>query len=98
MMMLTGEPIAAEEAKLMGLVNKVVPIGELITTAEKLAKSTMRAAPSSVSVMKRLMNQQFDTEELKRAVEELLNLVQTDEGKEGHRAFVEKRLPKWVRT
>jgi len=98
MMMLTGEPIAAEEAKLIGLVNKVVPVGELITTAEKLAKSTMRAAPSSVSAMKRLMNQRFDPEELKRAVEELLNLVHTDEGKEGHRAFVEKRLPKWVRT
>ncbi len=58
----------------------------------------MRAAPSSVSVMKRLMNQRFDAEELKQAAEELLNLVQTDEGKEGHRAFVEKRLPKWVRT
>lgn len=98
MMALTGEPVAAEEAKLMGLVNKVVPIEELIATAEKLAKSTMRAAPSSVRVMKKLMNQRFEPEELKRAAEELLNLVQTDEGKEGHRAFVEKRLPRWVKT
>jgi len=98
MMALTGEPVAAEEAKLMGLVNKVVPIQELIATAEKLAKSTMRAAPSSVRVMKKLMNQRFEPEELKRAVEELLNLVQTDEGKEGHKAFVEKRSPSWVKT
>ena len=98
MMALTGEPVPAEEAKLMGLVNKVVPLEELIATAEKLARSTMRAAPSSVSVMKKLMNQRFEPEELKRAAEELLNLVQTDEGKEGHRAFVEKRLPRWVRT
>jgi len=98
MMVLTGEPVTAEEAKTMGLVNKVVPIEELITTAEKLATSTMRAAPSSVSIMKKLMNQRFNPEELKRAAEELLMLVQTDEGKEGHRAFVEKRLPKWVKT
>jgi enoyl-CoA hydratase/3-hydroxyacyl-CoA dehydrogenase len=97
-MALTGEPVTAEEAKLMGLVNKVVPAPELITTAEKLAKNTMRAAPSSVRVMKKLMNQRFDPEELKRAVEELLRLVQADEGKEGHRAFVEKRLPKWAKT
>jgi 1,4-dihydroxy-2-naphthoyl-CoA synthase len=44
------------------------------------------------------MNERFEPEELKRAAEELLNLVQTDEGKEGHRAFVEKRLPRWVKT
>jgi enoyl-CoA hydratase/3-hydroxyacyl-CoA dehydrogenase len=98
MMMLTGEPVAAEEAKQIGLVNKVVPSGELSETAEKLARSSMRAAPSSVRAMKRLMNRQFDPEQLKGAAEELLNLVQTDEGKEGHRAFLEKRPPKWVKT
>jgi len=98
MMMLTGEPVAAQEAKQMGLVNKVVSSGELIATAEKLARSSMRSAPSSIVVMKRLVNRQFDPEELKRAAEELLILVQTDEGKEGHKAFLEKRLPKWVKT
>jgi len=97
MMALTGEPITAEEAKLIGLVNKVVPVKELMTTAEYLAKTTMRAAPSSVSVMKKLMNQRFESEKLKRAAEELLDIVQTEEGREGHRAFIEKRLPKWAK-
>jgi len=97
MMALTGEPITAEEAKLIGLVNKVVPAEELMMTAEKLAKSTMRAAPSSISIMKKLMNQRFEPEELKCAAKELLNIVQTDEGKEGHMAFIEKRPPKWVK-
>jgi len=98
MMALTGEPITVQEAKQIGLVNKVVPAEELMTAAENLAKSTMRVAPSSINVMKKLMNQRFEPEELKRAAEELLNIVQTDEGKEGHRAFIEKRLPKWVKA
>ena len=97
MMMLTGEPISAEEAKLMGLVNKVVPAEELITAAEKLAISTMRAAPSSIKIIKKLLNKRFKYKELEHSVKELINILQTDEGKEGHRAFIEKRLPNWVK-
>jgi len=96
MMMLTGKPITAEEAKLIGLVNKVVSAEQLIMAAEKLAKSTMRAAPSSVRAIKKLMNERFE-HELKHSVEELINIVQTDEGKEGHKAFIEKKPPKWVK-
>jgi enoyl-CoA hydratase len=94
--MLTGEPISAEEAKRIGLVNEVVSSGELLATAERLAKATMRAAPSSIRVIKKLMSQQFDPQKLMQSVEELIGIVQTEEGKEGHRAFVEKRPPKWV--
>ncbi|MBS7636825.1 enoyl-CoA hydratase/isomerase family protein [Candidatus Bathyarchaeota archaeon] len=95
-MMLTGEPITAEEAKRIGLVNEVVPHEELLSTAEKMAKATMRAAPSSIKAIKRLTSLNFDQEKLKKAVEELINIVQTEEGREGHRAFMEKRLPKWA--
>jgi enoyl-CoA hydratase/3-hydroxyacyl-CoA dehydrogenase len=98
MMMLTGEPVTADEAKLIGLVNKVVPAEELRLAAENLAKTTMQAAPSSVKAMKKLLYQRFKREELKEAVEELIKIVQSDEGKEGHRAFVEKRQPKWAKS
>lgn len=97
MMMLTGKPITAEEARLMGLVNKVVPAEELMKTAEELAISTMQAAPSSVSVIKKLLNQRFELEGLKQSVEGLINIVHSDEGKEGHQAFIEKRPPKWIK-
>lgn len=97
MMMLTGEPVAAEQAKQMGLVNKVVSPEELMTTAEKLATSTFRAAPSSIKIMKKMLNRRFEPHELECAVEELINILQSNEGKEGHRAFLEKRLPKWVK-
>jgi len=95
-MMLTGEPITAEEAKRIGLVNEVVPHEELLSAAERLAKATMRAAPSSIKAIKKLTSLNFDQRKLRKAVEELVNIVQTEEGKEGHRAFVEKRLPKWA--
>lgn len=98
LMMLTGEPITAHEAERMGLVNMVVPSGELKAAAEKLAKSTMRAAPSSIKAIKKLMYQGFKHEALMRAVEELINTIWSEEGREGHRAFVEKRQPKWVRN
>ena len=92
-MMLTGEPITAEEAKRIGLVNEVVSHEELLSAAERLAKATMRAAPSSIKAIKKLTSLNFDQRKLRKAVEELVNIVQTEEGKEGHRAFVEKRLP-----
>jgi enoyl-CoA hydratase/3-hydroxyacyl-CoA dehydrogenase len=95
-MILTGEPISADEAKLIGLANIVVPDGELLVAAEKLARRTMKAAPSSIRIVKKLLYRRFK-EELERAVEELISIVQTEEGKEGHRAFAEKRPPKWVK-
>ncbi|MEM2522818.1 MAG: enoyl-CoA hydratase/isomerase family protein [Candidatus Bathyarchaeia archaeon] len=95
-MMFTGEPITAEEAKRLGLVNEVVPPEQLSPTAEKMAKATMRAAPSAIKAIKKLASMNFDQEKLEKAVEELINIVQTEEGKEGHRAFIEKRLPKWA--
>ena len=55
MMMMTGKPVTANEAKQMGLVNIVVQKEELLVAAQKLAKSTMRVAPSSVGVMKNLL-------------------------------------------
>jgi enoyl-CoA hydratase/3-hydroxyacyl-CoA dehydrogenase len=98
MMMLTGEPVTAHEAKLIGLVNKVVPSKDLKVAAEKLAKNTMHAAPSSVKIIKKLLYHQFRGEELEEAMEELINIVQQNEGKEGHRAFMEKRPPKWAHS
>jgi len=96
LLMLTGKSITADEAKQMGLVNKVVPEEELRTAAEKLSKNTMKAAPTSINIIKRLMYRRLKSEELEQAVEELMNVVQLDEGKEGHTAFVEKRPPKWT--
>jgi enoyl-CoA hydratase/3-hydroxyacyl-CoA dehydrogenase len=97
-MMLTGEPVTATEAKTMGLANEVIPAEQLMTTAEKLAEKTMRAAPTSVKVIKRLLSKRFHQDELEQAVVELMKTIQFGDGGEGHKAFLEKRPPKWTES
>jgi enoyl-CoA hydratase/3-hydroxyacyl-CoA dehydrogenase len=95
-MMFTGEPISAKRAKQVGLVNAVVAPGDLRSAATALAKKTMRASPSSITAMKRLVNRRIQPQDLARSVEQLVTLLQSEDGKEGHQAFVEKRKPRWL--
>jgi enoyl-CoA hydratase/3-hydroxyacyl-CoA dehydrogenase len=95
MLMLTGEPITAHQAKFVGLVNEVVPAQELIIKAEELAQKTMRASPLSVKIIKMLVNKQLQLEGLRHTVNELVKIIQTNEGRKGHKAFLEKRMPCW---
>ncbi|NIQ04963.1 MAG: enoyl-CoA hydratase/isomerase family protein, partial [Candidatus Korarchaeota archaeon] len=43
-----------------------------------------------------LLHERFKREELEQAIEELMKTIASCEGKEGHKAFMEKRTPKWV--
>lgn len=97
-MMLTGEPVTATEAKTMGLVNEVIPAEQLKATAEKLAEKTMRAAPTSVKIIKKLLYKRFRQDEIEQAVVELMKTIQFGDGEEGHKAFLEKRSPKWIES
>jgi len=96
MLALTGEPITANEAQRIGLVNKVVPSDKLRDVANELAEKIMLSAPSSIKAVKKALNRKFQPEELEHAVETLIALVETEEGREGHNAFVEKKPPKWA--
>jgi len=96
MLALTGEPITANEAQRIGLVNKVVPGDKLRDATKELAEKMMLSAPSSIRAIKKALNRKFQPEELEQAVETLISLVETEEGREGHKAFVEKKPPKWT--
>ncbi|MEV5988077.1 enoyl-CoA hydratase-related protein [Streptomyces sp. NPDC052051] len=48
-MILTGDPITAERAAELGIVNHVVPHGDLLPTARALADRIVRHAPTAVS-------------------------------------------------
>nr|MDO8135073.1 enoyl-CoA hydratase-related protein [Candidatus Njordarchaeum guaymaensis] len=98
MLMLTGKPITAKEAKSMGMVNKVVPAAKLKDTVKEIANKIMLSAPTSIKAIKRIMNKQFQLEDLERSVEELITLFETGEAREGHDAFIKKRPPKWSST
>jgi len=96
-MLLTGDSIDAETAERRGLINRVVPAGELMTTARRFAETIAGNAPLAVQATKELAMRARDmslqdgmrTEQL---LSSLLQRNSTDVG-EGRAAFLEKRPP-----
>jgi enoyl-CoA hydratase/carnithine racemase len=98
-MILTGEPITAQEAFRMGLVNCVVPKKDLIATAEALARKIMANAPLAVNLSIEAVNHglEMSQREGEFLEAELFGLCcATEDMKEGTRAFLEKRPSKFV--
>lgn len=97
-MLFTGKTIDAQEAYRIGLVNKVVPLDQLMTEAKKLAESICEAAPLAVRTAKECM-----VRGLSLSLEEGLRLeddyqtyiMSTKDFEEGMTAFREKRKPKY---
>lgn len=97
-MMFTAEPISAQEAERIGLVNKVVPAAELRAAAEAMARKILSQAPVSVRYIKEAVHKGMDLPlEQGLALETDLStlLSTTEDAREGPRAFAEKRAPVW---
>ncbi len=97
-MILTGDMISADEAKMIGLVNRVVPETEVLKEAQGLAKKI--AAKSRVAIaaaMKAILEEADDQIEagLSLEAEVFGTLCETADKKEGLTAFIEKRQPKF---
>lgn len=93
-LLLTGSPIDAATAERIGLVNKVVPQGELMAECEKTAKALAAKAPVAVRYMIEAVNRGLDMTleggmELEAGVFGLA--FSTEDYREGTRAFLEKR-------
>lgn len=92
----TGEFISAQEALSWGLVEKVVPDGQLMDAALDLAKRIAAMGPLGVAAAKKAINRSRDLSiekglELEREL--WADLAATEDMKEGARAFLEKRKP-----
>jgi len=93
---LTGDMISAEEAHRIGLVNKVVPRGEALGEAEKVARKILAKSPVTVRLILEAVNRGVEV-----GLPEALNLeanlfgiaCATEDMKEGTKAFLEKRKP-----
>jgi enoyl-CoA hydratase len=94
----TGDMIDAQEAFRIGLVNKVVTPDALIQETINIAKKILEVGPTAVRIAKTVINRGIDTH-LTTAnayeTEAFSILFSTDETKEGMKAFLEKRRPKW---
>ncbi len=91
---LTGAPVSAQEMHALGLVNRVVPQGEHLTEAVKLAKTVAAQAPVAVRLAKEAVNAAFETtlaEGLEIERKNFFLLFATEDMQEGMRAFIEKR-------
>ncbi len=93
-MVLTGAQITAQEMYAHGLVNRVVPQGEHLSEAVKLAKTVAAQAPVAVLLAKDAVNAAFETpleEGLDIERKNFCLLFATEDMREGMRAFIEKR-------
>jgi enoyl-CoA hydratase len=93
-MVLTGAQVCAQELANHGLVNRVVPKGEHLTEAIKLAKTVAAQAPVAVRLAKEAVQVAFETsleEGLEIERKNFFLLFSTEDMREGMRAFIEKR-------
>jgi enoyl-CoA hydratase/carnithine racemase len=96
--MVTAEPITAQRAYELGLVNKVVPLAELREAAQAMARTIAANAPLSVRAAKSLvyLSAEQGWSAALDAADELYEPVYlSEDGQEGPRAFAEKRAPRW---
>jgi enoyl-CoA hydratase len=97
-LLLTGEMITAQEAHRIGLVNEVLPAGELIARAEAIAAKIIANAPLAVQYCIEAVNHGYDltlAEGLFLEATLFGVCCSTEDKNEGTRAFLEKRAPQF---
>jgi enoyl-CoA hydratase len=97
-MLLTGEPVTAQRAADVGLVNRLAPEGGALDAAIALAEVIAANGPLAVAVSKQIARTSFDwtIEEGWRAQGQLTAPVfVSEDAREGASAFAEKRPPVW---
>ncbi|NBU95367.1 MAG: enoyl-CoA hydratase [Actinobacteria bacterium] len=95
---LTGEPIPAERAHQLGLINRLVPAGGAMDAAQQLADQICACAPLAVWASRRvvLASAWADDDTLKKMTNQAFGeVLSSEDTKEGLTAFIEKRPPNW---
>jgi enoyl-CoA hydratase len=95
---LTGDPIDAERAYALGLVNRVAEPGGAVQAALELADAIAKNGPLALEATKATLQQQFDWTEQEfwqRQGELAEPVMRSEDAREGAAAFSEKREPVW---
>ena len=93
---LTGQMIDAQEAFRIGLVNQVVPLGELLPAADRLAEALAEKSPIAIGLILEAANHgpEMALDDALRNEADLFGLAcSTEDIEEGLNAFLEKRKP-----
>jgi enoyl-CoA hydratase len=97
-LLLTGDPISAERAERLGLVNVVTDNGHALEGAMAMAERICVNAPLAVRESLMIINEETSGDELdswKRSNEAYQRLLATKDVEEGVQAFFERRTPTW---
>jgi enoyl-CoA hydratase len=95
----TGDIIRAEEADRLGLVNRVVPMDELMTVAREIAAKIASKSQAALKLAKQAINKGMQTslqDGLDYEYEMYALALSLEDKAEGVNAFLEKRAPKFV--
>lgn len=98
-LLLTGDPVTAERAAALGLVNRVVPEGTALAGALELAARIAANGPLAVATTKQIARAQADwtaEEGWQRQAELCAPVFASEDAREGATAFAEKRPPVWL--
>ncbi|QQO17877.1 enoyl-CoA hydratase [Bradyrhizobium diazoefficiens] len=97
-MLLTGEPVTADRAREIGLVNRVVPAGAELGAAIELAQQVALKSAYTVKLGKEAFYRQADmtlADAYRYAAEVMTENMMARDAEEGIKAFIEKREPTW---
>jgi len=97
-MLLTGRYVPASEAKSLGLVNRVVPAGDLDTETEALARQVAEASSFVLGIGKQAFYAQIDMPDhraLRFATQTMIMNNTAEDAQAGIKAFLNKETPEW---
>ncbi|MEY5097504.1 MAG: hypothetical protein RJA36_223 [Pseudomonadota bacterium] len=97
---LSAERFDAAEALRIGLVHEVVAANRLDERVDAVVKALLNASPAAVRACKRLLQdvaqREIDAALIAATVEAIADIRASTEGREGVKAFLQKRQPSWL--
>ena len=94
---LSGEPVSAQEAANLGLVNRVFPQEEFSREVMEIARKMAKKPPLALGIGKQLINRGIPKRDTRAGLDEVTDaqsfLITTEDYREGVNAFLDKREP-----